>query len=110
MYRYLDVDVAMSSIYEFEHAYIVADSFLVIYSVEAPWYSNDLFLHERLVLRLMKSAPFGVVTQFLTSAAVEAGAVLAAAGTALAKSDAALASLYIKDGFSPEGLTLVKEI
>lgn len=110
IHQRLDVATAMRSLYDFEHAYIVADSFLVVFDVSQPWYSKDVFLHELLVLRLMGSADFQVVTDFLEASAREAGASMVAAGTALARSDRALASLYSKQGYVEAALALVKEI
>lgn len=109
MYRFLDAEVAIRSVFAFDHAYIVAETYLVVFDLSTPWYSLELFLHELLVLRLTGGAGFGVVPEFLSKSASEAGAKLAAAGTALAKSDAALASLYQRYGFVEAARTLVKE-
>lgn len=110
VYAILDVPTTLRSLYAFDHAYIVEDSFLVVYDVGAPWYSQDAILSELLVLRLLPGSSFTAVADFLTNAAREAGAKLAAVGTALAKSDAALASLYSKNGFTEAARSLVKEI
>lgn len=109
LYNYLDVPTAMRSMNHLD-AHIVADSYLVVTDVSSPWFSQDLFLHELLVLRLKPGAPFEVVPRFLGHLAREAGAKLAAAGTALAKSDAALASLYQRSGFEEAARTLVMEV
>lgn len=111
MHKYLDVETAMTSLAEFDHVYIVAESYLVVYALAEPWYSRALFLQELLVLRLPHArTSFGIVPSFLAAEAERAGAVLAAAGTALATSDAALARLYAQHGFAEQGRTLVKEI
>lgn len=109
MYKHLDLEAAISNLYEFNHAYIVG-GYLVVYEIGTPWYSKELFLHELLVLRLYRQGDFRVVPTFLASEAREAGAVVACAGTALALSDRALASLYHRSGFKTEALSLTKEI
>lgn len=112
MYDLLDIDAAMASIYEFDDAYIVADSYLVIYALVQPWFAAEgvSLLTELLVVRVAVSgADFTVVPAFLEGAAREAGCKLAVVGTALAKADNALASLYIRSGFKAETITLTKE-
>jgi hypothetical protein len=112
MYQYLDVDSIMAYIMRSEHAYILGN-YLVLYEIDTPWYAKDdvEFLNELLVLKLAVSGDtnFGIVPAFFERKAQEAGAKLAAVGTALAKADAALASLYMRHGFQPEAFTLIKE-
>lgn len=100
---------ALRSIYEFHHAYIVADAYLVVFEIGTPWHSTTTFLHELLVLRLAPG-DFSRVPAFLEAQAREAGCDYVLAGTALAKSDRALASLYARHGFQPEGVSLTKEL
>jgi hypothetical protein len=111
IYRYMDPKVATDALYDMEHVFIVEESYLVAYELETPWYCPEgtMMLAERLVHRLAVSGDFTVIPEFLSRKAAEAGAVLAVAGTALAKSDSALASLYHRAGFRTEALTLVKE-
>lgn len=110
MYQYMDPKVALDAIYEFEHAYIV-DGFLVVYDLDTPWWAKagTVFLEELLVLRVAVSGDFARVPEFLEAQAREHGASLAVVGTALAKSDEALSSLYRRAGFRTQALTLVKE-
>lgn len=112
IYRYMDPKVATRALYDMDNVYIVDEAYLVAYELETPWYCPEgtIMLHERLVLRLAVSGDFTVIPAFLERKAAEAGAVLAVAGTALAKSDEALASLYHRAGFSTQALTLVKEL
>lgn len=112
MYAYMDVPTAMNWLYSLEHVYIVDDAYLVAYELGTPEYIREgvTFLNERLVIRLAVSGDFTVVPAFLERKAREAGAKLACAGTALAKADGALASLYHRAGFSTQALTLVKDI
>lgn len=111
MYQYMDPKVALKALYAMEHAYIIDDAYLVAYELDTPWWASDgtLFLHEQLVLGLAVSGDFTVIPDFLSREADRAGAVLAVAGTALAKSDDALARLYHRAGYSTQALTLVKE-
>lgn len=110
MYQHLDVEEALRFLFGSANAYIVADTYLVVYQVGTPWFTNKVFLSEQLVLKLGGNATFAVVTEFLTRHGREAGAVLAEAGTALARSDAALASLYQDGGFTPACIALTKEL
>jgi hypothetical protein len=111
MYQYMDAETAIKALYAMDHVYIVDEAYLVAYELSTPWYvpSDYIMLEEMLVLRLAASGDFSVIPAFLSRKATEAGAVLAVAGTALAKSDEALASLYHRAGFSTQALTLVKE-
>lgn len=111
MYQYMDAKVAINALYDMDHVYIVDDAYLVAYELSTPWYcpADIIMLEELLVLRLVASGDFTVIPAFLSRKAVEAGAVLASAGTALAKSDKALASFYHRAGYRTEALTLVKE-
>jgi hypothetical protein len=111
MYRYMDPVAATAALYDMDNVYIVGEAYLVAYSLGTPWYCPDnvVMLTERLVLRLAAGGGFEIIPEFLSRKAAEAGAVLAIAGTALAKSDEALASLYHRAGFSTQALTLVKE-
>lgn len=108
---FIDVPVMLQNIANRQHAYIVA-GYLVIYEMGRPWYAADdvLFLSEQLVLRIAVSGDFREVPLFLEQKAREAGCQLLLAGTALAKSDPALASLYYQHGFHTEGYSLIKEL
>lgn len=109
-YKYMDTEAVIRWIYTNDTAYIVGN-FLVVYQIGSPWYADNstLFLNELLVLRLVRGGSFQIVPKFLTDKALEAGAAVAVVGTALAKSDAALASIYGRSGFAAEATTLIKE-
>lgn len=111
IYEYMDADTALKHLYTMEHVYIVDEAYLIAYDLCTPWYVPEdlIFLEEVLVMRLAVSGDFTVVPSFIERKAREAGAVLAVAGTALATSDDALASLYHRAGFSTQALTLIKE-
>lgn len=110
-WQYFDPTTVTRALYDMGTAFIVEEAYLVAYTLGTPWYSKDgiIMLHEELVVRLAAGGDFSVVPAFLADKAREAGAVLAIAGTALAKADNALASLYHRAGFSTQALTLVKE-
>jgi hypothetical protein len=97
----------MGMVYNRDTSHIV-DGYLVVYDVVTPEYTTASFLEEVLVCRLSRGGRFGSVTSFLCRKAEEAGCVIVGAGTALAWDDNALASLYIREGFTIEATSLVK--
>lgn len=110
-FKFIDIDTCMESLYDADHAYIVDDAFLVVFDLSTPWYAKDeVFMQERIVLRLLPGqGDFSAVPAFLERKAVEAGVVLVGVGTALTRTDAALASIYSSYGFRRETIILVKE-
>lgn len=112
IYSRLDEVSVMSHIMTSENAWIVDETFLVAYSIVTPWYAprKSFELREELVLRLCPSnKPFSVVPEFLAQRAEAEGVVLTAVGTALARSDDALATKYEQHGFRREATLLIKE-
>jgi hypothetical protein len=108
----LDEEAVMAHIISSPNAWLVDDAFLVVYSVVTPWYAprNSFELREELVLRLDHSdKPFSLVPEFLAQRAEAEGVVLTAVGTALARSDDALAAKYEQHGFLREATLLTKE-
>lgn len=110
-FKYINVDKCLRYFYSCEHAYIVDDAYLVIYDVINPFYADEgiTYIQEIIVLRLAPGVSFSSVTTFLERSRVEAGAVAIGAGTALARNDKALASLYQKEGYEVCTLLLMKE-
>jgi hypothetical protein len=106
-----DIDplVALRNVFEAENAYIVC-GYLVVYNITEMWWSDSPILAEQLVFALEPESSFDAVINFLEDKAREAGAKYLCVGTALAKSDNALASLYEKRGFSRMAINLAKEI
>lgn len=106
-----DIDplVALRNVFEADNAYIV-DGYLVVYNITEMWWSDTPILAEQLVFALEPEDSLKAVVAFLEAKAREAGAKYLCVGTALAKSDNALASLYEKCGFSRMAINLAKEI
>ncbi len=110
MHQGLSLQEALEGVFSSDHAYIVG-SYLVLYDIGSPWYSPKTYLVEQLVLNLSPTrADFSVVAKFLEQAGREAGVDAVVVGTALARSDRALARLYQLSGFKVEALTLTKEL
>lgn len=110
--RRLDEQSVMTHIISSQNAWLLEDTFLVVYSIVTPWYApcNSFELREELVLRIThNSRDFSVVPEFLAQRAEAEGVVLTAVGTALARSDDALATKYEQHGFLREATLLTKE-
>lgn len=107
----VDATAVMSYIIGSDNAWLVDDTFLVMFHVGTPWYSpsNIIELREELVLRLKPGLDFSVVPAFLEQRAEAEGVCLTAVGTALASSDDALATKYEEQGFRREATLLIKE-
>lgn len=109
-FKYIDLDQVLKVFFSAEEAWIIDEAFLVIYEVDTPWYNDQVkYLVEHTVFRLGPGGSLANVVAFLERRREEAGAVLVCVGTALSRTDAALASEYIKLGFRPETSLLVKE-
>jgi hypothetical protein len=105
----IDPMIALRNVYEADNAYIV-DGYLVVYDISTMWWSDTPILAEQLIFALNSDGRFSSVIEFLEAKAREAGAKYLCVGTALAKSDAALASVYERNGFSRMAINLCKEI
>lgn len=105
----VDPKVVIREVFSSEHAYIV-DGYLVVYELLTMRWSDTLILAEQIIFALNSEGSFTSVVEFLEAKAREAGAKYLCVGTALAKSDTALASLYQRNGFSRMAIELYKEI
>lgn len=105
----IDPAVALRNVFEHPNAYIV-DRYLVLYDISAMWWSDTPILAEQLVFALEPGGRLSAVIEFFEAKAREAGARYLCVGTALAKSDVALASLYERCGFDRMAINLMKEI
>jgi len=110
IYKIMNVDIGMNNLCLMDHVYIVNECYLVIYDIFTPWYSETPILAEQLVLQLASGGRFSDVVSFLEEAAREAGASSVVVGTALAKSDKSLATMYQREGFQQEAIELSKEL
>lgn len=111
IYSRLDAHRVMTHIITSENAWLVDESYLVVFSVVTPWYAplEILDIREELVLKLKPEADFSCVPAFLEQRRETEGASLVAVGTSLAKSDSALAAKYEQHGFRTEAYLLIKE-
>lgn len=105
----IDPAVALRNVFDHPNAYIV-DGYLVLYDLTEMWWSDSPIVAEQLVFALEPGGSLDAVIDFLEAKGREAGAKFICVGTALAKSDPALASLYEKRGFSRMAINLAKEI
>lgn len=101
----------MAHIIQSDNAWIVEDSYLVVFSVVTPWWAPYKYfeIREELVLKLSAEGDFSCVPAFLEQRRAAEGASLTAVGTALARSDDALAAKYEQHGFRREATLLIKE-
>lgn len=106
----LDERRALRWIFDNDNAYIVDESYLVLYEVFVPPYSLNPVLSEQFVLSLDGPSSLESVVEFLEHAARATKARMIYVGTALALSDRALAAQYEKHGFRREGTLLTKEL
>lgn len=106
-----DIDplVALRNVFDAEHAYIV-DGYLVVYDITEMWWSDATVISEQLIFALEPESSISAVLEFLEAKGREAGAQRVCVGTALAKSDKALAHVYEKLGFEQIAIHLGKEI
>jgi len=105
----IDPAVALRNVFEAEHAYIV-DGYLVVYDISSMWWSDTPIIAEQLIFALEPESGLDAVVEFLEAKGREAGCKFLCVGTALAKSDRALASLYVKNGLSQIAVNLAKEL
>lgn len=79
---------------------ILDEAFLVVYGVGQPWYSDRVFLEERMVLRIGEGSKFSAVCDLLDDLAEEHNANDIIVGGALAKHPRALVRMYQARGYS----------
>lgn len=80
-------------------ALILDEAFLVVYGVGSPWYSDRVFLEEKMVLRIGEGSSFASVCDLLDDLAVEHDANDIIVGGALAKYPRALIRMYKARGY-----------
>lgn len=90
-------------------ALIIDEAFLLVYGIGTPWYSDNLYLEEQLVLRIGKGSDFSAITDTLDDLADIANVEAIIVASALAYSSKALTRLYTRQGYhGGELVTLVK--
>lgn len=90
---------------------IVNETYLICYTVNDVWYSDDKILSECLVMRLHKTEhTFECVVEALEILAKVNGCVGICAGTAFSSNDNELASKYKSLGFENSGFELYKGV
>lgn len=112
----VDVDKCMSAMCNHFtedgiHSVIVKDSYVIVYSVDVPWFSHKPTLNIHLTLRIADNgATFNDVLATYEALAKEYACNHICVGTALAKSDRALEKLYSDGGYQRIGIELHKEV
>lgn len=108
--KLIDREAVINHIATAANAYIVDETFLVLYEYGIPWHSGSVWLNETLVLALKPGGEFKQVTDFLELKAQHHNARIAVVGTGLAIVDEALARVYEGLGFTRSIITLTKDI
>ena len=80
-------------------ALILDEAFLVVYGVGSPWYSDRVFLEEKMVIRIGTGSSFDAVCDLLDDLAEEHQANDILVGGALAKYPRALSRMYQARGY-----------
>lgn len=78
---------------------ILDNAYLVVYDTGSPWYSDRIFLEEKMVLRIGEGSNFSAVCDLLDDLAHYADANDILVGGALAKYPRALTRLYKARGY-----------
>ena len=78
---------------------ILDEAYLVVYDTGSPWYSDRVFLEEKMVLRIGSGSSFSAVCDLLDDLAHYAKANDSLVGGALAKYPKALIRLYEARGY-----------
>lgn len=93
-------------------SFIVEDTYLVIISVEQPWYFNKPVLVEQVILKINKQGKgtFKDVLDFLDQEAKGRGCIAIFAGSMLAKQYKAMNKLYESGNYELSGNQFIKLI
>lgn len=91
------------------HSVIVKDTYLVLFSVIKPWFTNKTLIDEKLIFRLLDGpGKFADVVEALEYIAHTMNAVGVMVGTALAPKDEVLVRMFQRAGFSTNYTGLFK--
>lgn len=92
------------------HAVIVEETYLVLFSVIRPWFTDQTLLDEKLIFRLYDGVgEFSDVISVLETLAQHENAAGIMVGTGLAPSDKAMSRMYQRVGFESSSSNLYKE-
>lgn len=93
-------------------AVIVEETYLLIYAVGSPWYSDEYIdFYEMGVYRIARHcATFVSVTQAMEGIARQCGASRILVGTSLPENKRALVRLYERYGFRAHAYAMIKEL
>lgn len=93
------------------HCVIVKDTYLLLFSVVSPWFTNKRLIDEKLIFRLLDGpGKFTDVVDALEYIAKSMNASGIMAGTALAPSNKAMARMFQRAGFELSQTGLFKDI
>lgn len=93
------------------HAVIVEDTYLVLFAVISPWFTNETLIDEKLIFRLLDGpGKFSDVAKALEHIAKSTNAVGIMVGTALAPNDKVMVRMFQRAGYELSQSGLFKDI
>lgn len=93
------------------HSIVVKDSYVVVYTVEQPWFTQKEIINIFLVFKVAENGgTFEDVLNTLDDLAKKNNCAGICMGTALAKHDRALEKMFLNDGYMTTGIELYKEM
>lgn len=93
------------------HAVVVEDTYLLLFAVISPWFTNKTLIDEKLVFRFLDGpGKFSDVTAALEHIATSTNAAGIMVGTALAPSSKVMVRMYQRAGYELSQSGLFKEI
>jgi hypothetical protein len=93
------------------HSVVVEETYILVFSMAHPWFSDKFFVEEKLVIKAFNGlGNFDDVTKALEHIARVSGAYGILTGTAMAPNDDALVRMYLKAGFEQSQVGLFKAI
>lgn len=104
---------AMCGFFEEDEIYsvVIKDSYVVVYSVEQPWFTQKEIINVFLVYKVAENGgTFKDVLSTLDDLAIKNNCAGICMGTALAKYDRALEKMFLSDGYLSTGIELYKEM
>ena len=93
------------------HAVIVENTYLVLFAVISPWFTNKTLIDEKLIFRLLDGpGKFSDVVKALEHIAKSTNASGIMVGTALAPNDKVMVRMFQRTGFELSQSSLFKDI